>query len=201
MVEYPDLSDYNDGQPLPKISRPVPIEPPAPAPLLLRDESEAENVAVYDFRLTSKGTVPLNDSALTAVFGAKVVLQGNIPTRVAMGGGIIKNGMGGDQSVDLNQDFAITRITKKMSTGAYRHVYYLIHKHNDQTFTELISDDDAQFDWVIHRGDKLISIRFIGNAKKLKAFFDYNGVILPKGKLMIPRKYYQDEAMKPFLFQ
>lgn len=201
LAEYPDLSDYKEGEPVPKIKPPAPIAPPAPVPPIPRDDPETETSEVYDFRLASKGTVPLNDSALTALFEAKVVLKSNIPGSVAMGGGIIKNGMGGDQSVELNQDFAIRQFTKKMSTGTYRHVYYLIHKHDDQTFTELVSDDDAQFDWATHRGDKLISIRFRGDNKKLKAYFDYNGIILPKGRLMVPSKYYQGETMKLFLLQ
>ena len=201
MVKYPELADYKEGHSLPKIKHPEPVEPPAPIPPIPRDDPETETAEVYDFRLTNKGTALVNDSALTALFGAKVVLEGNIPIGLAMNGGIIQNGMGGDQDIELNQDFAIRRITKKMSTGAYRHVHYLIHKHDDQTFTELVSDDEAQFDWVTHRGDKLIAIRFTGNDKKLKAYFDYNGVILPKGRLMVPRKYYQDDAMEPFLFQ
>src|SRR5690606_35538949 len=127
-----DLSDYKEGQPLPEIKHPEPVEPPAPVPPPSRDDPDTGTAEIYDFRLTNKGTALVNDSALTALFGANVVLKSNIPIGLAMGGGIIQNGLGGDQGVELNQDFAIRRITKKMPTGAYRHVYYLIHKQADQ---------------------------------------------------------------------
>src|SRR3546814_787309 len=83
LVEYPDLSEYKEGRPLPKIKHPAPTKPPAPTPPLPQDDPEDAAFEVYDFRLTSKGVAQLNDSALTAVFGTKVVRQGNIPTQVA----------------------------------------------------------------------------------------------------------------------
>lgn len=195
-------AEVRKGKSLSKIQKPAMITPPSPVHFewMDQDDSKPDSSEIYDYRLADKGAALVNDSALSAVFGTKVVLEKNRPVSIAMGGGVI-SGTGGDHSVELNQEFAIQRITKKVTKVVYRQDYYLVHKKDDQTYTELLSDNEALFSWAKHKGNRLLSIRLGKGKKRLNAFFDYNGVALPKNRLMVPRKYYQGETMKSYLFQ
>ncbi|QEC53144.1 hypothetical protein EDD80_104114 [Anseongella ginsenosidimutans] len=159
------------------------------------------NARLFDFRLVDMGTVPVTDSALTVMFGITMVTQDNALVRISPGGGIIKNGLDGDQSIKLNQEFAIKWTHKKTVTSAFNYVYYLVHKQANNNLRELVSNKDARFDWVSDRGEKLISIWFKEGENRFKAYFDYNGAALPKHKLMIPAKYYKGEEMQPYLLR
>jgi len=183
-----------------KLEPPVLLTPPEPVKEVFAEMADNWKANVYDYQLIGKGSVVTTDTALTSAFGAPAMLSTHIPAQVSMGGGIIKAGIGGNQGVELNGEFAIKQILKKVSEGTYREVYYLVKKANDQTLKELVSHDEARFDWAYNHEDQLISIRFYDGGNKVQAYFDYNGVVLPKDKLMIPAAYYTG-TMSEFLIR
>ena len=156
---------------------------------------------IFDFQLDKIGEMPVSDSALTTAFGVEAGLNSSMLVVLAAAGGITRNGSAKDDNIKLNQEFAIKRLDKPLSYDAFRRVYYLIQKQRGQSYKELVSDEIARFDWVSYRGEKLITIWFQRGDNHLKAYFDYNGVIFPKNKLMVPSKYYKGEEMQPFLFR
>ena len=175
------------------------IIPPEMYKTSIDEPDESWKAAIYDNQLVRKGESLTTDSALTSLFGVKVRLSRNIPGDVSVGSGIIKAGVGGNQGEELNDEFAIRQLTKEVSGGAYREIHYFGHINKDNTFTELISQDDAQFTWAYQNKSPLLSIRYYKEGGKVAAYFDFNGVVLPKNKLMVPAKYYTG-SMSPYLF-
>ncbi|MFE7088607.1 hypothetical protein ACFU8T_16075 [Sphingobacterium spiritivorum] len=180
-----------------RLEPPEAIKPPEMYNSTYPDENW--KAVIYDNQLVRKGESLTTDSALTSLFGVKVRLSRNIPGDVSVGLGIIKAGMGGNQGEELNDEFAIRQLTKEVSGGAYREIHYFGHINKDNTFTELISQDDAQFTWAYQNKSPLLSIRYYKEGGKVTAYFDFNGVVLPKNKLMVPAKYYTG-SMSPYLF-
>ncbi|WP_236582300.1 hypothetical protein [Sphingobacterium spiritivorum] len=183
-----------------RLEPPEAIKPPEMyKPINMDGQDENWKAVIYDNQLVRKGESLTTDSALTALFGAKVRLSRNIPGDISAGSGIIKAGIGGNQGEELNDEFAIRQLTKEVSGGAYREIHYFGHINKDNTFTELISQDEAQFNWAYQNNSPLLSIRYYKDGGKVTAYFDFNGAVLPKNKLMVPAKYYTG-SMSPYLF-
>lgn len=181
---------------------PPPVMPPPPPKAVAPDLDEVNfyaNVYNHELQLLSKGST--DKAALTKVFGKAANLGSQSENYVSAGGGIIKQ-TGDDHSTALNDIYAIKRITK--TKGNYgTQGYYLVKNEGNEKLSEIASLEWTSPHWAYFNHKKLLQLHF-HKAGRLSAYFDYDGVALPKAKLLIPAKYYdekQDEAFIPFLIR
>ncbi|MBE8714236.1 hypothetical protein C4F49_11130 [Sphingobacterium sp. KB22] len=177
------------------------LPPPVITPID-NDGNEDEFYAnIYDKDLKLVGTTKTSEEELSKIFQKSAKVGNYLIASPSIGGGIIKQ-TGDDHSVDLNETYAIKRILK--SRGNYgTQEYYFVRKEADNQVTEIATLVDTKPNWAYFGNQKLLSFFFYTD-KRLSAYFDYNGVAMPKGKLMIPAKYYnekQDPAFVPYLFK
>lgn len=181
---------------------PPPVMPPppiAPAPPDAEETDFYANIYNYELQLLGKGTA--DKATLSKLFAKPANLGSQAETFVSIGGGIIKQ-TGDDYSTDLNDTYAIKRILK--TRGNYgTQGYYFVRNEGDGKITEIASLENTNPYWASFNNKKLLKLYF-HKSKRLSAYFDYDGVAMPKARLMIPAKYYdaqQDEAFIPFLIR
>jgi len=176
-----------------------PPPPPAPAPPDVNETDFYANIYNYELQLLGKGAA--DKATLSKLFGKPATLGSQAEAFVSVGGGIIKQ-TGDDYSTQLNDVYAIKRITKTRGNYGFQ-AYYLVKNEGDDKISEIASLENTHPYWASFNNKKLLKLNF-HKSKRLSAYFDYDGVAMPKAKLMIPAKYYaeqQDEAFLPFLIK
>ncbi|RYD96299.1 MAG: hypothetical protein EOP54_14070 [Sphingobacteriales bacterium] len=183
------------------IPPPVMPAPPPPVPVS-PDVNETDfyaNIYNHELQLLGKGVT--DKATLSKLFGKPATLGSQSESYVSAGSGIIKQ-TGDDYSTSLNDTYAIKRITK--AKGSYgTQAYYFVKNEGNGKITEIASLENTNPYWAFFNNKKLLKLYF-HKASRLSAYFDYDGVAMPKARLMIPAKYYdaqQDEAFIPFLIQ
>lgn len=177
--------------------------PPVIDPPLVKEDLNEENfyAGIYNYELQLLGKTVTDKASLSKLFGKPANLGSEAEAYVSVGSGIIKQ-TGDDYSTPLNDVYAIKRITK--TKGNYgTQAYYLVKNEGNGTLSEIASLEWTSPHWAYFNSKKLLQLHF-HKAGRLSAYFDYDGVALPKARLMIPAKYYdekQDEAFIPFLIR
>lgn len=181
---------------------PPPVMPPPPPKVVESDLNEVDfyaNIYNYELQLLRKSAT--DKPSLSKFFGKPANLGSQSETYVSVGGGIIKQ-TGDDYSTDLNDTYAIKRILK--THGNYgTQGYYFVKKEGNGALAELASFENTKPYWAYFNKKKLLKLYF-HQSTRISAYFDYDGVAMPKAKLMIPAKYYdekQDKAFIPFLIK
>lgn len=148
--------------------------------------------AVYNNQLSLKNKGFTTKENLTKLFGAPSWVRSNLGGgSPSIGTGIIK--MTGDNySVDLNDNFAI----QKMIKGNYENYYFATK--DGTTYTALIQVSAGEPSFVSFKNQKLLSLRLFDH-KKITFIFDYDGIIFPKAKIMIPKSYLEKMNLKALL--
>lgn len=181
---------------------PPPVMPPPPQKVTISELNDENFYAgIYDYELRLLGKTVTDKAALSKLFGKPANLGRQSENYVSMGSGIIKQ-TGDDYSTNLNDVYAIKRILK--TRGNYgTQGYYFVQYEGNGDITELASFENTKPYWAYFNKKKLLKLHFY-QGTRLSAYFDYDGVAMPKAKLMIPAKYYdekQDEAFVPFLIK
>lgn len=181
---------------------PPPILPPLPREESFSPSQEDSMYAnIYNYELKLIGTTYATKPSLTKLMKQKSMLSDQVPALVSAGRGIIKM-TGDDYSTDLNDEFAIKKLTKKVGNGVYRESYFFVQK-KDGTINEITPLRESSVYWAYHASYKLLNFSFY-DYKRMEAYFDYNGEVLPKSKLIIPRKYIEEVQLKdmyPFILK
>ncbi len=180
----------------------TPVMPPPPQKVAISDLNEENFYAgIYNYELQLLAKTATDKAALSKLFGKPANLGNQSENYVSMGSGIIKQ-TGDDYSTDLNDTYAIKRILKTKGNYGTQGYYFVQHEGNGQ-ITELASFENTKPYWAYFNKKKLLKLHFY-QGTRLSAYFDYDGVAMPKAKLMIPAKYYdekQDAAFIPFLIK
>lgn len=152
-------------------------------------QPNGEKITYKSIFFDKKGNVlgkGINAAAtIKKLYGSNAQLSSNMPVYLSAGNGLIK--MTGDNySKKFNERFEVLKITEKVSSGTYRYAYYLFDNIAGDPLkvmelNEYNIYEREHFDKNVY----LIRIKDIdGNG-----YFDPNGTVFPKGKIMIPRKY------------
>ncbi len=178
---------------------PPPVLAPPPVQEALNDDNFYAGIYNYELQLLGKTTT--DKAALSKLFRKPANLSSQTEAYVSIGNGIIKQ-TGDDHSTNLNDIYAIKRILK--TQGNYgTQGYYFVKNEGNGKITELASFENTKPYWAYFNKKKLLKLHFYQGIR-LSAYFDYDGVAMPKAKLMIPSKYYdekQDAAFIPFLIK
>lgn|GEM_PF-867739 len=181
---------------------PPPVMAPPPPPPISSDINETDFYAnIYNYELQLLGKSTTDKAALSKLFGKEAYLRSQSEASVSIGGGIIKQ-TGDNYSTKLNDTYAIERILKTRGNYGTQN-YYLVKNEKDGTLTEIASLENTPPYWASFNRQKLLKFYF-HKSKRLSAYFDYDGVAMPKAKLMIPAKYYdeqQEPGFIPFLIR
>lgn len=178
---------------------PPPVLAPPPVQEALNDDNFYAGIYNYELQLLGKTTT--DKAALSKLFRKPANLSSQTEAYVSIGNGIIKQ-TGDNYSTKLNDTYAIERILK--TKGSYGvQAYYLVKNEKDGTLTEIAPLENAPPYWAYFNRQKLLLFHF-HKSKRLSAYFDYDGVAMPKAKLMIPAEYYdeqQEPGFIPFLIK
>lgn len=162
-----------------------------PQNLKVTEEEDEFYAAIYNHNLVLKGKGFTGEKTLTKLFKRPSYSRSGMGGSVSAGSGILRM-IGNDQSVDLNEHFAIKRMIK----GNYEN-YYFATKQGDK-YTDIIKLQRGEPYFVYHKNQKLLQLRLY-DYNRLSFIFDYDGILFPKGKIMIPKSYLEKEKLSALL--